>query len=169
MIIGSCKSNYPIYLACTEYCNKTISSLFSPLSSCPHIKVPLLTSCTCCQDYFPKLGIPSLFFKNMAGFLFELFFFRRKCHLCRHILYRHKVFLKVLMNAFFCRTKMEGGCLLNQDTLIFLITKIISSVQPLSRHESGRFGALKSDSNHHLFRNACTKSGSLRFSQFAGC
>jgi hypothetical protein len=36
----------------------------------------------------------------------------------------------------------------------------------LSRNERGRFGALKSDSNHHFFRNACTKSGSLRFS---GC
>ena len=31
------------------------------------------------------------------------------------------------------------------------------------------FGALKSDSIHHFFRNACTKSGSLRFSQFSGC
>jgi hypothetical protein len=29
-----------------------------------------------------------------------------------------------------------------------------------------RFGALKSDSTHHFFRNACTKSGSLRFSAF---
>jgi hypothetical protein len=34
--------------------------------------------------------------------------------------------------------------------------------EPLSRTESGRFGALKSDSTHHFFRNACTKSGSLR-------
>ena len=41
--------------------------------------------------------------------------------------------------------------------------------EPLNRHESGRFGALKSDSTHHFFRNACTKSGSLRFSQFSGC
>jgi hypothetical protein len=41
--------------------------------------------------------------------------------------------------------------------------------EPLSRNESGRFGALKSDSTHHFFRNACTKSGSLRFSQFSGC
>ena len=32
-----------------------------------------------------------------------------------------------------------------------------------------RFGALKSDSTHHFFRNACTKSVSLRFSQFSGC
>jgi hypothetical protein len=31
------------------------------------------------------------------------------------------------------------------------------------------FGALKSDSTHHFFRNACIKSGSLRFSQFSGC
>jgi hypothetical protein len=37
----------------------------------------------------------------------------------------------------------------------------------LSRNERGRFGALKSDSTHHFFRNACTKSGSLRFSQFS--
>jgi hypothetical protein len=29
--------------------------------------------------------------------------------------------------------------------------------------------ALKSYSTHHFFRNACTKSGSLRFSQFSGC
>jgi hypothetical protein len=38
----------------------------------------------------------------------------------------------------------------------------------LSRNERGRFGALKSDSTHHFFRNACTKSGSLGFSQFSG-
>jgi hypothetical protein len=41
--------------------------------------------------------------------------------------------------------------------------------EPLNRNESGRFGALKSDSTHHFFRIACTKSGSLRFSQFSGC
>ena len=34
----------------------------------------------------------------------------------------------------------------------------------MSCNERGRFGALKSDSTHHIFRNACTKSGSLRFS-----
>ena len=32
-----------------------------------------------------------------------------------------------------------------------------------------RFGTLKSDSTHHFFGYACTKSGSLRFSQFSGC
>jgi hypothetical protein len=41
--------------------------------------------------------------------------------------------------------------------------------ETLSRNESRRFGALKSDSTHHFFRNDCTKSGSLRFSQFSGC
>ena len=40
---------------------------------------------------------------------------------------------------------------------------------PLNRNESGRFSSLKSDSTHHFFRNACTKSGSLQFSQFSGC
>jgi hypothetical protein len=33
------------------------------------------------------------------------------------------------------------------------------SWEPLSRN----------DSTHHFIRNACTKSGSLRFSQFSGC
>ena len=41
--------------------------------------------------------------------------------------------------------------------------------QRLAGSESGRFGAVKSDSAHHFFRNACTKSGPLRFSQFSGC
>jgi hypothetical protein len=35
--------------------------------------------------------------------------------------------------------------------------------------KGGGVGALKSDSTHDFFRNACTKSGSLRFSQFSGC
>ena len=39
-----------------------------------------------------------------------------------------------------------------------------SRMEPLSRNESGRFDALRSDSTHHFFRNASTKSGSLRFS-----
>jgi hypothetical protein len=39
----------------------------------------------------------------------------------------------------------------------------------LNCNESGRFGAVKSDSTHHFFGNACIKSGSLRFSQFSGC
>jgi hypothetical protein len=32
-----------------------------------------------------------------------------------------------------------------------------------------RSGASKSDSTHHFFRNACTKTWSLRVSQFYGC
>jgi hypothetical protein len=36
--------------------------------------------------------------------------------------------------------------------------------EPLNCNGSGRFGALKSDSTHHFFKKACTKSGSLRFS-----
>jgi hypothetical protein len=37
---------------------------------------------------------------------------------------------------------------------------------PVGIRLRGRFGALKSDSIHHFFRNACTKSGSLRFHSF---
>jgi hypothetical protein len=51
----------------------------------------------------------------------------------------------------------------------FVIHTAIVTAGTLNRNESGRFGALKSDSTHHFFRNACTKSGSLRFSQFSGC
>ena len=43
------------------------------------------------------------------------------------------------------------------------------SISMVCYGDRGRFGALKSDSTHHFFRNACTKSGSLRFSQFSGC
>jgi hypothetical protein len=66
--------------------------------------------------------------------------------------------------------------------MLSCVTSIIQYISPLynsfslqpivyrvSRNESGRFGALKSDSTHYFFRNACTKSGSLRFSQFSGC
>jgi hypothetical protein len=50
-----------------------------------------------------------------------------------------------------------------------LYSSVIVIPEPLNRNESGWFGALKSESSHHFFRNACTKSGSLRFSQFSGC
>ena len=44
-----------------------------------------------------------------------------------------------------------------------------SNLKLIQNIESGRFGAVKSDSTHHFFGNACTKSGSLQFSQFSGC
>ena len=53
--------------------------------------------------------------------------------------------------------------------LVLMFIHFIYHHITLSRNERGRFGALKSDSTHHFFRNACTKSGSLRFSQFSGC
>ena len=74
---------------------------------------------------------------------------------------------------FFDRGLLLTRKLLNQG---FIFAKLKSSLRKfygrhydLSRNESGRFGALKSDSTHHFFRNACTKSGSLRFSQFSSC
>ena len=53
-----------------------------------------------------------------------------------------------------------------------VINTAIVTAETLSRNErggGGGVGALKSDSTHHFFRNACTKSVSLRFSQFSGC
>ena len=45
------------------------------------------------------------------------------------------------------------------STIFILFNAVIST-------EGGRFGTVKSDSTHHFFGKACTKSGSLRFS---GC
>ena len=53
--------------------------------------------------------------------------------------------------------------------LFLCLDTVTVTAGTFERNESGRFGALKSDSTHHFFRNACTKSGSLRFSQFSGC
>ena len=50
-----------------------------------------------------------------------------------------------------------------------VINTVIVTAGTFDHNESGRFGALKSDSTHHFFRNACTKSGSLWFSQFSSC
>ena len=49
--------------------------------------------------------------------------------------------------------------------LFLYLNTVTVTAEPLNRNESGRFGALKSDSIHHFFRNSCTKSGLLRFSQ----
>jgi hypothetical protein len=43
----------------------------------------------------------------------------------------------------------EGWPLLDEEEHVW-------QPEPLSRNESGGFGALKSDSTHHFFRNACT-------------
>jgi hypothetical protein len=63
--------------------------------------------------------------------------------------------------------KMLSLLKLNLDLATWLKSYFFTSNYVLNRNESGRFGALKSDSTHHFFRNACTKSGSLRFSQFS--
>ena len=45
--------------------------------------------------------------------------------------------------------------------ILFLYSNtVIVTAGTFERNESWRFGALKSDSTHHFFRNACTKSGS---------
>jgi hypothetical protein len=68
-----------------------------------------------------------------------------------------------------------GQIFLRDDNLYFYIQivnnwelyiKLPEQPEPLNRNESGRLGALKSDSTHHFFRNACTKSGLLQFLQF---
>ena len=87
----------------------------------------------------------------------------------------HKVSLGVLLVMAISLLSMpDGSCMsvlviLLLNILQFPVVVFIVRFEPLSRNESGKFGALKSNSTHHFFRNACTKSGSLRFSQFSGC
>ena len=61
---------------------------------------------------------------------------------------------------FLCRKKCRM-----LDFIIFIGKKIRKVGLRKKMWKVGRFGALKSD----FFRNACIKSGSLRFSQFSGC
>jgi hypothetical protein len=64
---------------------------------------------------------------------------------------------------------LEQSLLSQKNTLILKVLWNWYHQNAPGFNESGRFGALTSDSTHHFFRNACTKSGSLRFSQFSGC
>ena len=78
--------------------------------------------------------------------------------------------VKEVKNVFVIYVTEYGTALTTILLILFLyLNTVTMTAEPLNRSESGRFGALKSDSTHHFFRNACTKSGSLRFSQFSGC
>ena len=80
-----------------------------------------------------------------------------------------------------CSTRVSKSCYASGTRRVTLVTntvishelgkdrEVLTTSVLLKPHQSGRFGALKSDSTHHFFRNACTKSASLRFSQFSGC
>ena len=75
------------------------------------------------------------------------------------------------LKVFLTFTFTEYGTVLTTilPTLFLYLNTVIVTAGDFERNESGRFGTLKSDSTHHFFRNACTKSGSLRFSQSFGC
>ena len=80
-----------------------------------------------------------------------------------------KLNLQTKQNKLHLQTVHSKLHLQTEHNKLYLQTEDNRLHLPLNRNESGRFGALKSDSTHHFFRNACTKSGSLRFSQFSGC
>jgi hypothetical protein len=52
---------------------------------------------------------------------------------------------------------------------IIVINTVIVTAGTFETYWKQEVGALKSDSTHHFFRNVCTKSGSLRVSQFTSC
>jgi hypothetical protein len=73
-------------------------------------------------------------------------------------LYMFTIWTSIVYNLF-CRDRIYFDKILVSEYKLF----------KRCRYERRRFGALKSDSTHYFFRNACTKSWSLRFSQFSGC
>ena len=92
------------------------------------------------------------------------------------------VFLRVLKDAYTQSRKLYENRICSWYGALQQIVNNIPKLKQLSTNqkvskqtikkillEAYRFGALKSDSTHHFFRNACTKSGSLWFSQFSGC
>ena len=69
----------------------------------------------------------------------------------------NNIFLSMCdVKVFLTFTFNEYGTVL---TTILPILFLYLNTVILNRNESGKFGALKSDSTHHFFRNACTKSG----------
>ena len=75
----------------------------------------------------------------------------------------HKVKNKNTNPNLRCSNRTNGDKIDTLDTLTLLFTFLTGFIQYQDSYP------LKSDSTHHFFRNACTKSGSLRFSQFSGC
>jgi hypothetical protein len=55
--------------------------------------------------------------------------------------------------------------LLQRASFILWYIHLALSKNVKNRNEGGRFGTVKSDSTHHFFGNACTKSEPLQFSQ----
>ena len=80
----------------------------------------------------------------------------------------NNIFLSMCdVKVFLTFTFNEYGTIL---TTILPILFLYLNTVIVNRNESGKFGALKFDSTHHFFRNACTKSGRvITFSQFSGC
>ena len=69
----------------------------------------------------------------------------------------NNIFLSMCdVKVFLTFTFNEYGTVL---TTILPILFLYLNTVILNRNKSGKFGALKSDSTHHFFRNACTKSG----------
>jgi hypothetical protein len=69
----------------------------------------------------------------------------------------NNIFLSMCdVKVFLTFTFNEYGTVL---TTILPILFLYLNTVIVNRNESGKFGALKSDSTHHFFRNACTKSG----------
>ena len=77
--------------------------------------------------------------------------------------------LEMCSYSMYMTMKIKSRRELKWEYIQMLLDYIYNYIATLSRNERGRFDALKSDSTYHFFRNACTKSGSLQFSQFSGC
>ena len=72
------------------------------------------------------------------------------------------------VKIFLTFTFTEYGTALTTVLLILslYLNTVTVTAGTFERYESGRFGALKSDSTHHFFRNACTSQGHYGFHSF---
>jgi hypothetical protein len=85
-----------------------------------------------------------------------------------YLLLYHEILHVEYIQALYCNWYLysidKGG----RINFCFILDNVLAAPMTImSTYESGRFGALKSDSTHYFLRNACTKSGSLHFSQFS--
>ena len=124
--------------------------------------------CICFIMIFERIKIDHVMFLSSACYIHGYIFYKG---ICVKPSFSKKSWGKAKVDC-----EITGGQLISLDseekynkTLEFVNNICKYKEFYLNRNESGRFGALKSDSTHHFFRNACTKSGSLRFSQFSGC
>jgi hypothetical protein len=105
----------------------------------------------------------------------KYFNYESKCQKHSYVTHWQQISLTLLLTPYlytFSLYENPSFSIVSAGLLFYLfcssivITTVIVTAGTFERNESGRFDAVKSNSIHYFFGNACTKSGSLRFFQF---